>query len=109
MILNKLDYIAKVDSILNDPSKFLKIDNDWLSTVISKESKVNKHLQKMKNNDEINDSQYQFMYATGTRPGILYGLPKIHKMNCPVRPILFAIGTAGYNIAKFLLPFLAIT
>ena len=29
--------------------------------------------------------------ATGSRPGILYGLPKIHKTGIPLLPILSAI------------------
>ena len=37
---------------------------------------------------------------------MLYGLPKIHKENCPIRPILSAIGTFNYNCAKFLVPLL---
>ena len=44
------------------------------------------------------------------RPGILYGLGKIHQETCngipPFRPILSAIGTRTYNLAKFLLKFL---
>ena len=40
-----------------------------------------------------------------SRPGILYGKPKIHKPvanNLPkFRPILFAINKPGYNITKF--------
>ena len=31
-----------------------------------------------------------------------YGLPKIHKANCPMRPIVSACGTATYQLAKFL-------
>ena len=30
------------------------------------------------------------------------GLPKIHKTNCPMRPIVSACGTATYQLAKFL-------
>ena len=37
--------------------------------------------------------------------GILYGLAKIHnKDNIPLRPILAAYKTAGYKIAKYLVP-----
>ena len=39
-------------------------------------------------------------------PGVMYGLPKIHKDNVPLRPILSSIGTAGYKISKFILPYL---
>ena len=31
-----------------------------------------------------------------------YGLPKIHKANCPMQPIVSAWGTATYHLAKFL-------
>jgi len=38
----------------------------------------------------------------GSRPGIMYGLPKIHKEGAPVRPIISAIGTYTYKTAKYL-------
>ena len=31
-----------------------------------------------------------------------YGLPKIHKANCPMHPIVSVCGTATYQLAKFL-------
>ena len=46
----------------------------------------------------------------GSQPGVLYGLAKVHKKvinGCPAfRPILSAIETPTYNIAKFLVPIL---
>ena len=53
------------------------------------------------------------MVPKGSSPGILYGLCKVHKSTpegekCPpFRPILSAIGTVSYNLAKFLVPILA--
>ena len=51
------------------------------------------------------------MIPKGSAPGILYGLCKVHKSvqgDCPpFRPILSAIDTPSYNIAKFLVPILA--
>ena len=47
------------------------------------------------------------LQATGSNPGRLYGLPKVHKENYPLRPILSAIGTANYGVAKFLVPILS--
>lgn len=37
---------------------------------------------------------------------ILYVLLKVHKTNCPVKPILAALGTYTYKIVKFLVPLL---
>ena len=41
---------------------------------------------------------------SGSNPGRLYGLPKIHKekINVPLRPVLSAIGTFNYNLGKVL-------
>ena len=54
--------------------------------------------------------EYDNIYPTGSRPGILYGSAKIQKPitdNCPsFRPILSAIDTPTYNLAKFLVPIL---
>ena len=46
------------------------------------------------------------MFASGSKPGILYGLPKVHKNGCPLRPIMSAIGTFNYKLSKFLIPIL---
>nr|XP_027210660.1 uncharacterized protein LOC113804030 [Penaeus vannamei] len=44
--------------------------------------------------------------VSGSTPGIMYGLPKVHKDGIPVRPILYVIGTNSYQLAKFLVPIL---
>ena len=54
----------------------------------------------------ISDEQFKKIAPTGSQPGILYGLPKIHKANVPLRPILSAIGTHSFNLAKFLVSLL---
>ena len=47
----------------------------------------------------------------GSQPGVLYGLCKVHKgsdgQSPPFRPILSAINTPSYKIAKFLVPMLS--
>ena len=46
----------------------------------------------------------------GTRPGIMHGNCKVHKQQVdgcpPFRPILSALQTPTYNLAKFLVPIL---
>ena len=48
--------------------------------------------------------QYSHLLPTGNTspPARFYGLPKIHKANCPLRPIVSACGTSTYNLAKYL-------
>ena len=39
--------------------------------------------------------------------GVLYGLPKIHKQNCPIRPIVSAVGCFNHKVARFLVDVLS--
>ena len=67
-----------------------------------------KHLE---NEGKISGKEYQLIYHRGSRPHILYGIPKVHKPvinNCPKScPILSAIGTPTYKLAKFPVPILS--
>ena len=72
--------------------------------VLKLDDKTNRFLSDMKKAGKIPDSIYRHLYASGSSPGILYGLPKIHKPDVPLRPILAAYNTAMYNLAKFLIP-----
>ena len=56
----------------------------------------------------LSDENYELLYPTGSRPGLFYGLPKIHKSEVPIRPIMYAIGTSGYRIGLFLVSFIQI-
>ena len=51
---------------------------------------------------------YNQLCPVGSQPGAIYGLAKVHKKvidGCPAfRPILSAIRTLTYKIAKFLVP-----
>ena len=40
------------------------------------------------------------MYPTGASSPKFYGLPKIHKKNMPLRPIVSSIGSVTYGVAK---------
>ena len=104
VIMNKKDYVDKTNVILNDESKFKKINDNWFKVILRQEDKLNRLLRSIK--DKLPDTSFDFLFASGSLPGILYGLPKIHKANCPIRPILSAIGTFNYNCAKFLVPIL---
>ena len=106
VLLDKTDYIDKINCILHDNSKFKIINEDWFKTIIKQEDKVNRFLTKLLKEKVISQEIYENLRLSGSQPGVLYGLPKIHKENVPLRPILSAIGTSGYKIAKFLLPFL---
>ncbi|KAF7677257.1 hypothetical protein TCON_2655 [Astathelohania contejeani] len=101
VILDKLDYIGKVERLLADKSKFVSLSIDPFMFLLKCEDKLNRVLRSLK---DVFD--YTKIFATGSVPGILYGLPKVHKTGIPIRPILSAIGTFNYKLAKFLVPLL---
>ena len=104
VILDKHDYDKKMDEILSDKSKFELLNDDAIKITLRRENQVKALLKKLKTNNCINDRTYNELYPTGTRIGILYGLPKIHKSSIPLRPILSSINHFSYKIAKSLFP-----
>ena len=113
VILDKCSYISAIDEILNDNSKFSKLDipaGKEINHIVNLEKRITSELKLLKDKEIIDKSFYKSIKPVGSRPGILYGLGKIHKETRngipPFRPILSAIGTPTYNSAKFLLKFL---
>ena len=105
VILNKDDYNNKMKSILGDTTKFRFLKTNISTHILKLEDKLNRLLRKIK--PLIGESTYNNMFASGSKPGTLYGLPKIHKAGNPLRPIVSSIGTFNYNLAKFLVPIIS--
>ena len=107
VIMNRTDYVRKVETILSDRSKFTAIEhNNLLLHTLHQEDKVNRLIGKLKKENVLSESTASNLTVSGTSPGTMYGLPKIHKSNWPIRPILSANNTSTYNISKYLLPLL---
>ena len=54
----------------------------------------------MKAEGRLEEHTYKKMYPTGASSPKLYGLPKIHKKNIPLRPIVSSQGSVTYGVAK---------
>ena len=110
VILNTADYYAKLDVIINDKSRFKKLDYNiptnrfkhcfsapWISKEDSVQRCFRKHIKPL-----VDEKVYKRIYPNGSQPGRLYGMAKIHKTDCPMRPVLSAINTPEYNLSKWL-------
>ena len=95
-----------MENILSDPTKFVRIIDDSFTITLKLEDRINRFLSKLKSLGTITEETYKNLFVTGSAPGIIYGLTKIHKANLPLRPILAAYKTAMYKIAKFVVPLL---
>jgi hypothetical protein len=99
VLMNRSEYTSKMNQILNDSTKFERLVTD---PTLTRERKLTALLSKLKNQGYISQEIYFLAKPTGSNPGRLYGLPKIHKENIPLRPVLSAIGTFNYNLGKVL-------
>jgi len=50
----------------------------------------------------ISKRRFHLLKPSWSYPPRLYGLPKIHKPDIPLRPIVSSIGSQTYKLAKFL-------
>ena len=67
---------------------------------INEEHKIRKKLLNLRKKGKLSADLYEVLAPTGTKPPRLYGLPKVHKQDVPLRPILSMPGSAYHPIAK---------
>ena len=89
VIQNKTDYTNKMLNILNDPVNFEKISEDMYKTIIKLEDKNNNLVDSLFKKNCISQDQKNVLRSTGSQPGIIYGLPKIHKKGIPCDQYFF--------------------
>ena len=108
VILDRSDYISKLSKILKDTSKFKRVnvaEGKALDHLIQMEERIIHLLKSLEDQGEISEKERNDLYPSGAKPGVLYYLAKIHKVfedgTPSFLPILSAIGTPTYNLAKF--------
>ena len=97
--------------IVNDFTKFTEVTEDWTSTILKHQDRVSRLVENLCKTGVISDDQRSKLKDSGSKPGRLYGLPKVHKtrINVAFRPILSTIGTYNHNLSKFLVSLLSDT
>ena len=103
VILNKTDYIKKMNSILGDETKFLTLGPSSEKNNTSKiESRIQRRLLQMHKDDLLPANLYDFIRPTGSQRPRMYGLPKTRKKDVTLRPVLSLTGSAQHQLAKYL-------
>ena len=108
VILDKKHSIEKCINIL-DSKQFKKLQKDPRKTL---QNKMQRTLRKIK--QYLDENEYKRMCPTGSRPGLFYTTPKVHKSQSgeglselTMQPIISNTGTATYETAQFLYSLLA--
>ena len=99
MVMNTMDYQRKSEELL-EPGTYRKLQKDPTTAVVLKRTDF---LGKRSFLVPEVKAAVQFSEALSLR---LYGLPKIHKPDVPLWPIVSAIGSPTYNLVKHLIELL---
>ena len=94
-----LDYLNKMKQLLSDNTKFKPLTSNPTK---AREESLSSYLRKLRKDGIIDDAVCQKILPSGSSPGVLYGLPKVHKTGCPFRPIVSSVNTYNYNLASYL-------
>ena len=96
VVMNKDDYIKKAKELLDDTNTYKPITTDPTTKLKNRLINI---LKLMKGEGKIDENTYRKIYPTGASAPKFYGLPKIHKEDVPLRPIVSSIGSVTYEVA----------
>lgn len=99
VIMNTSDYINKMNDLLNDTNTYKKIKSDPTNVY---QKKNNSYIKKLLNKQLITESESKHLTIHNAISPKIYGLPKLHKANIPLRPIVSSIQSPFYNLSKYL-------
>ena len=103
VIISRHDYLNKMKHLISDTTKFKELRHNPTK---SREESLSTYLRKLRKDKIIDDATFYKILPSGSSPGVLYGLPKVHKTGCPFRPIVSSVNTHNYNLASYLVSIL---
>ena len=96
VIMDRQDYVNKANHLLNQ-SAYKSIAKDPTNSIKNKLINI---LKRVKTKTGLDSNTYKSMNPTGCVTPKFYGLPKIHKPDTPLRPIVSSCGSVTYGVAK---------
>ena len=99
VIISRLDCLNKLKNLISDTTKLKELQ---YNPTKSREESLSTYLRKLRKDKIIDDATFYKILPSGSSPGVLYGLPKVHKTGCPFRPIVSSVNTYNYNLASYL-------
>ena len=96
VILDKADYISRMQALLDDDMTYKKLTKNPLDQVIKIFNSTVKKILK--------DKKELICQLSVRFPSLpyLYGLVKTHKENNPMRPIISTVGSISYKLSKYI-------
>ena len=98
VVLDRIEYDNKILALLNTPT-YRELKSDPTAKI---ERKVCSKLSDLKKAEIFSQKVYDLLRPSATVCSKFYGLPKIHKPDVPLRPIVASQGSPTYKLAKYL-------
>ena len=96
VVMRREDYSTKMKGML-ETSTYRQLGKDPTAT---QEGRLSRKLKELEKGGEITGNLYHQLRPSGSQPPRIYGLPKIHKPEVPLRPIVSCIGSPSYQLSK---------
>ena len=96
VVMDREEYERKSEDLFNQPT-YRVLPSD---PTTKQKNRLIAILKNIKSEGGINDNTYRKLYPTGASTPKYYGLPKVHKKDVPLRPIISRRGAATYDSTK---------
>ena len=99
VVMAREDYNTKIKALLDDRNTYKPVAKDPTSAL---ERKMNSTLLDLRRKGRLSEEAYHHLRSSAGSVSRLYGLPKVHKPDTPLRPIVSFISSPTYRLSKFL-------
>lgn len=99
IIMTKDNYNGKMEKLLNDKTTYKTIENDP-TNILQKQN--NEIIKRWDTNGYVAPTITKKLTIHNSQPPKIYGLPKLHKTDIPMRPIVSCIQSPFENLSRYL-------
>ena len=99
VVLDRSDCDRKIGTLLGDTDTYKRLPKGPTPAM---ERRMNGLLRSLTRSGSMSDSLYNWLRSSAGKIPLLYGLPKVHKPEVPLQPIVSFISSPTYNLSKHL-------
>jgi hypothetical protein len=97
--MDRAEYIRKMEEKLSDATTYKRLEKDPTKEI---EEELAKQLKKIKDENQMDIKTFYRRSPTKTKIPRMYGQPKIHKQDHPLREIVDSTGSVAKETDKFI-------
>lgn len=99
VVMYKHEYVTKLEEMLGDNETYQLITKD---PTVKFMEQANGLVTRLFGANVISEDLKKYLIIRQALPPKLYGLRKVHKSGCALRPVVSCISSPGYKLARFL-------